>query len=196
MQWMEACSILQRRVLPSALPNTLPSTWLVCGAAALLLLGCNGLEREQAARQRAAAAERQRQLDALVSRCRRQQPAVKQQLQNLNSSNAALSQLSQQSYVPLPRPAATDPALLKRYTRDDQELELERYEQEVARWRERDGVERMRWERQQQLRRQRLTTQQLQARTTLAKLGVAATAEAQTAWSSCSRAQLQALAKR
>lgn len=192
MQWMEALSILR----PSTLSSALPCTLVVCGAAALLLLGCNGLEREQAARQRAAAAERQRQLDSLVSRCRRQQPAVKQQLQSLNSSNAALSQLNRQSYVPLPRPTATDPTLLKRYTREDQELELERYGRELTRWRERDGVERRRWELQQQRRRQQLTAQRLQARTALDKLGVAATPEAQTAWSSCNGAQLQALAKR
>lgn len=188
MQWMEALSILR--------PSTLTSTLVVCGAASLLLLGCNGLEREQAARQRAAAAERQRQLDGLVNRCRRQQPAVKQQLQSLNSSNAALSQLNRQSYVPLPRPTATDPTVLTRYTREDQELELERYGRELTRWRERDGVERRRWELQQQRRRQQLTAQRLQARSALDKLGVATTPEAQTAWSSCDGAQLQALAKR
>lgn len=162
----------------------------------LLLVGCNGAEREQAERQRAAEAERQRQLDALVSRCRRQQPAVKEQLQRLNSSNAGLSQLNQQSYIPLPRPAAPDPDLLARFTREDQELELERHEQALARWRQRDDVERRRWERQQKRRHLQLTARRLQARTALDKLGVAATPEAQTAWSSCDGTQLGALGLR
>jgi len=172
------------------------NTLLVCGAATLLLVACNGLDWLQAERQRAAEAVRQRQLDALVSRCRRRQPAVKQHVQSLNGSNAALNQLNQQSYVPLPQPPAPDPALLKRYTRDDQELELERHDKALARWRERDGAERRLWELQQERRRQQLTAQQLQARNALDKLGVATTPEAQTAWTSCDRAQLQALAKR
>lgn len=188
MQRTEAVSILRR----SALPNTL----LVCVAAALLLLGCNGGERNKAERQRAAEAERQRQLDALVSRCRRQQPAVKQQLQSFNSSNAALSRLKREGYLPLPRPAAPDPAVLQRFTRDDQELELERYEQALTRWRQRDGAERRRWELQQERRRQQLMTQRLQARTALDNLGVADTPESQTAWSRCEPQQLAAVALR
>jgi hypothetical protein len=188
MQRSKALSILRL----SARPNTL----LVCGAATLLLAGCNGLDWWPAERQRAAEAEQQRQLDALVSRCRRQQPAVKQHVLSLNGSNAALNQLNQQSYVALPQPPAPDPALLKRYTRDDQELELERHDKALTRWREQDGAKRRLWELQQQGRRQQLTAQQLQARTDLDKLGVAATPAAQTAWTSCDRAQLQALAKR
>lgn len=173
--------------------SALPGTLLACGAVALLLVGCNRAEQEQARRQRAAAAELQRQLDGLVSRCRRQQPAVKQQLQTLNSSNAALAQLNRQSYVPLRQPTPLDPALLERYTREDQELELERQQQALARWRQRDGVERRRWDVQQERRRQRLIAKQQQARTALKALGVAATPEAQTAWTSCDRAQLSAL---
>ena len=187
MQRTEACSIHRR--------TTLASTLLLCGAAALLL-GCNGLERGEAERQRAAEAERQRQLDALVSRCRRQQPAVNQQLQSLNASNAGLNQLNQQRYAPLPQPPAPDPALLARFTRDDQELELERHEQALARWRQRDGAERRRWELQQERRRQQLIARQQQTRTALDKLGVTHTPEAQTAWTSCDRAQLGALAQR
>ena len=181
---------LPERILPKR--TLLTRTLLLSSAVALLLLGCNRGERAERER---AAAERQRQLDALVSRCRRQQPAVQQQLQNLTSSNAALSQLNQRSYVPLPRPAAPDPAVLERFTREDQELELERYEQALSRWRQRDGAERRRWELQQERRRQQLTAQRQQARTALDKLGVAATPEAQTAWTSCDGAQLQALAR-
>lgn len=192
MQRTEILSIPPFSTLTSALPSTL----LVCGAVALLLLGCNGAERQQAERQRAAKAERQQQLDALVSRCRRQQPAVKQQLQSLNSSNAALSRLNRQRFVPLPQPSAPDPDLLARFTRDDQELELERHEQALARWRQRNGAERWRWERQQERWRQQLTAQRLQARTTLDKLGVAATPEAQTAWSRCEPQQIAVVALR
>ncbi|MCP9890462.1 hypothetical protein KBY57_05245 [Cyanobium sp. Aljojuca 7D2] len=188
MQRTEASSILRQSSQASSL--------LVCAAAALLLLGCNGFGRGEAERQRAAEAERQRQLDALVSRCRRQQPAVKQQLQSLNGSNAALNQLNQQGYAPLPQPPAPDPALLARFTRDDQELELERHVKALARWRQQDGAERRRWDLEQERRRQQLAAQQLLARTALNKLGVASTPEAQTAWSSCDRAQLGALAQR
>ena len=35
----------------------------------------------------------------------------------------------------MPRPAAPDPTVLARFTRDDQELEQERYQQALARWR-------------------------------------------------------------
>jgi hypothetical protein len=186
MQRTEACSILRQ--------STQASTLVVVAATTLLLLGCNGFGWGEAERQRAAEAERQ--LDALVSRCRRQQPAVKQQLQSLNGSNAALNQLNQQGYGPLPEPPAPDPAVLARFTRNDRELELERYDKALARWRQRDGAERRSWDLEQERRRQQLTAQQLQARTALNKLGVAATPEAQTAWTSCDRAQLGALAQR
>ncbi len=55
--------------------------------------------------------------------------------------------------------------MLERFTRDDQELELERYQQAAER--------------------QQLTARQGEARVALAKLGVAATPEAQSAWSRC-----------
>ena len=160
---------------------------------ALVLAGCNGAERqrrEQAAREQAAA---ERQLDALVSRCRRQQPAVQQQVQALGRSGEALSQLNQQRYGPLPRPAAPDPAVMARFTRDDQELEQERYANALARWQEADGAERRRWQAQQEARRQELMARQSGARAALAQLGVAATPEAQGAWSRCDRAQLSAI---
>ena len=56
---------------------------LLAGLLAVLLVGCNGAERqrrEQAERDQAAAAQRQRQLDGLVRRCRQQQPVVQQQV--------------------------------------------------------------------------------------------------------------------
>jgi hypothetical protein len=162
---------------------------------ALVLVGCNGAERqrrEQAARERAAA---ERQLDGLVSRCRRQQPAVQQHLQAFSNSGAALSRLNERRYVPLPRPAAPDPAMMARFTRDDQELEQERYANALASWREANGAERRRWEAQQEARRQELTARQSGARAALAQLGVAATPEAQGAWSRCDRAQLSALSE-
>jgi hypothetical protein len=162
---------------------------------ALVLVGCNGAERqrrEQAAREQAAA---ERQLDGLVSRCRRQQPAVQQQVQVIGRSGEALSQLNQQRYGPLPRPAAPDPAVMARFTRDDQELEQERYTNALARWQEADGAERRRWQAQQEARRQELMARQSGALAALAQLGVAATPEAQGAWSRCDRAQLSALSE-
>jgi hypothetical protein len=185
MQRSKVCSIFRIVAQPKPL--------VVCGAAAFLLVGCTLLDSGEAERQQTAAAERQRQLNALVSSCRRQQPAVTRQLQTLNTSTTALIQLNQQRYVPLPQPAAPDPTQLKRFTRDDQELELERHEQALARWRQRDGVERRRWELQQEQQRQRLTAEQLQARIALDKLGVATSPEAQTAWTRCDREQLGAL---
>jgi hypothetical protein len=160
---------------------------------ALVLVGCNGAERqrrEQAAREQAAA---ERQLDGLVSRCRRQQPAVQQQVQVIGRSGEALSQLNQQRYGPLPRPAAPDPAVMARFTRDDQELEQERYTNALARWQEADGAERRRWQAQQEARRQELMARQSGALAALAQLGVAATPEAQAAWSLCDRAQFSAM---
>jgi hypothetical protein len=168
---------------------------LLAALLAVLLVACNGAERqrrEQAAREQAAAAQRQRQLDGLVSRCRQQQPAVQKLVQEHERSDAALTQLSQQRYIPLPRPAAPDPAVLARFTRDDQELEQERYQQALDRWREADGAERRRWEAGQEARRQELTARQSEARQALTKLDVAATAAARTAWSRCDRSQLSA----
>jgi len=162
----------------------------------LLLVGCNGAERDrraEAERQRAAAVERLRQQGALVSRCRRQQAAVSQQVQSLTSYSSDLGRLSQRSYVPLPRPAAPAPMVLARFTRDDQELEQERYQQALARWREADGAERQRWEAGQEARRQELTARQDEARQALTKLGVAATPAAQSAWSRCDGPQLMAV---
>jgi len=113
-------------------------------------------------------------------------------VQEHERSDAALTQLSQQRYIPLPRPAAPDPAVLARFTRDDQELEQERYQQALDRWREADGAERRRWEAGQEARRQELTARQSEARQALTKLDVAATAAARTAWSRCDRSQLSA----
>ena len=176
-----------------------PSPVLLAALLAVLLVGCNGAERqrrEQEAREQAAAAQRQRQLDGLVSRCRQQQPAVQKLVQEHDRSVAALSQLSQQRYLPLPQPAAPDPAVLARFTRDDQELEQERYAQALARWREADGAERRRWEAGQEARRQELKARQSEARQALAKLDVAATAAARTAWSRCEPQDLAAAALR
>ena len=153
---------------------------------ALTLLGCNGAERQR--REQAAVAERQ--LRDLVSRCRGQQPAVQQRLQELSSSEAALSQLSQQRYSPLPRPTAPDPAVLVRFTREDQELEQERYQQSLASWRQADGAERQRWETKQATRLEELTERKLQTTQSLQKLGVAANLAARTAWKRCDPQQL------
>jgi len=156
---------------------------------ALTLLGCNGAERQK--REQAAAA--QRQLSSLVSRCRGQQPAVQRQLQELRRSSSELVNLKQQAYSPLRRPAAPDPELMSRFTREDQELEQERYQQALARWREADGAERQRWEAGQEARRQELTARQDEARQALTKLGVAATPAAQSAWSRCDGPALMAV---
>ncbi|MCP9883106.1 hypothetical protein KBY65_11560 [Cyanobium sp. Alchichica 3B3-8F6] len=184
MQRTEACSILRQ--------STQASTLVVVAAATLLLLGCNGFGWGEAERQRAAAAARQQQLDGLVSRCRQQQPAVQKLVLEHDRSVAALSQLNQQRFVPLARPAAPDPAVMDRFTREDQELEQERYAQALARWREADGAERRRWEAGQEARRQELTARQSEAREALAKLDVAATEAARAAWSGCDRSQLSA----
>lgn len=171
----------------------------LAGVLGVLLLGCEGAERERRAeteRQRLAAAERERQVGALVSRCRNQQKTVQLQLQTLKDSNAELARLSQQRYVPLKRPVAPDPALLARFTRDDQMLQLERHTEAMVSWRQADGAAQRRWELQQQGRRQALTARQQLASAELTKLGVATTAEAQTAWSSCDGMQLAALALR
>jgi hypothetical protein len=172
-----------------------PSPVLLAALLAVLLVGCNGAERqrrEQATREQAATAQRQRQLDDLVSRCRQQQPAVRKLVQEHDRNVAALTQLTQQRYIPLPQPTAPDPAVLDRFTRDDQELEQERYAQALARWREADGAERRRWEASQEARRQELTARQSEARQALTKIGVAATAAARSAWSSCDRSRLSA----
>ena len=176
-----------------------PSPVLLAALLAVLLVGCNGAERqrrEQEAREQAAAAQRQRQLDGLVSRCRQQQPAVRKLVQEHDRSVAALSQLTQQRYAPLPQPAAPDPAVLARFTREDQELEQERYGQALARWRQADGAERRRWVAGQEARRQELMARQNEARQALTKLGVAATPAARSAWSRCDPQGLAAAALR
>jgi len=165
---------------------------LLASLLTVALVGCNGAERqrrEHAARAEAALAQRQRQLDGLVGRCQRQQPSVRRLVQEHDRSVAALTQLTQQRYNPLPQPAAPDPAVLERFTREDQELEQERYQQALARWREADGAARRRWEAGQEARRQALTARQSEARQALAKLNVADSATARSAWSNCDHSQ-------
>lgn len=159
---------------------------------ALTLLGCDGAERQK--REQAAIAERQ--LSALVSRCRGQQPAVQRQLQDLQRSSSELANLEQQSYVPLRKPTAPDPELLARFTREDQELEQERYEQALAAWRSSDRAERRYWQGEQEAKRQRSTGRQQQAEKALLALGVDGTAAARNAWSNCDAKQLTAVSLR
>ena len=159
---------------------------------ALTLLGCNGAERQR--REQAAAA--QRQLSALVSRCRGQQPAVQRQLQELRRSSSELANLKQQTYLPLRKPVAPDPELMARFTRDDQELEQERYQQALAAWRSSDRAERSYWQGEQEAKRQRSTARQQQAEKALLALGVGSTAADRNAWSRCDAKRLAAVALR
>jgi len=159
---------------------------------ALTLLGCNGAERQK--REQAAVAERQ--LSALVSRCRGQQPAVQRHLQELRRSSSELANLKQQAYSPLRRPAAPDPELLARFTREDQELEQDRYEQTLATWRSSDRAERRYWQGEQEAKGQRSTGRQQQAEKSLLALGVGGTAAARNAWSNCDSKQLASVALR
>ena len=161
---------------------------LLASFMALLLVSCDGAKRQQQA-----AELRQRQLTALLSRCRSQQATVRQQVESLASGNARLSRLGLQTYIPLQRPLAPDPELLARFTREDQELELERHGQALERWRQGDRAGKRRWQEQQQARRGALIAGREQALAELSRLGVAPTAEARSAWSSCDQAQLEAL---
>jgi hypothetical protein len=152
-------------------------------------VGCNGAERQK--REQAAAA--QRQLSSLLSRCRGQQPEVQRQLQELRRSSSELANLKQQAYSPLRKPAAPDPELMARFTREDQELELERYEQAMAAWRSSDRAERRYWQGEQDAKRQRSTARQQQAEKALLALGVGSSAAARNAWSNCDAKQLAAV---
>ncbi len=156
---------------------------------ALTLLGCNGAERQK--REQAAAA--QRQLRALVSRCRGQQPAVQRHLQELQRSSSELANLKQQAYSPPLKPAAPDPEPTARFTREDQELEQERYEQALAAWRSSDRAARLYWQGEQEAKRQRSTARQQQAEKALLALGVGGTEAARNAWSNCDPQQLAAV---
>ena len=159
---------------------------------ALTLLGCNGAERQK--RELAAAA--QRQLSSLVIRCRSQQPAVQRHLQELRRSTSELVNLKQQPYSPLRRPAAPDPELMSRFTREDQELEQERYEQALAAWRSSDRAERRYWQGEQEAKRQRSAARQQQAEKALLALGVGSTTADRNAWSRCDPQQLATVALR
>ena len=164
-------------------------------AMGLLLSGCGGDgQRQQTERQRAE--ERQRQLDGLVSRCRRQQAAVQRQVAELERSTKSLEQLNQQGYLPQAQPAPPDPAQLERLSRADQELELERHQRALTLWRQAETSARQRWETQQASGRQQASAAKQRAVAALQQLGVAATAEARAAWSSCGAQQLAATALR
>jgi hypothetical protein len=131
-----------------------------------------------------------------VSRCRGQQPAVQRQLQELRRSSSELVNLKQQAYSPLRRPAAPDPELMARFTREDQELEQERYEQALAAWRSSDRAERRYWQGEQEAKRQRSAARQQQAEKALLALGVGSTTADRNAWSRCDPQQLAAVALR
>jgi hypothetical protein len=159
---------------------------------ALTLLGCNGGERQK--REQAAAA--QRRLSALVKRCRGQQPAVQLQLQELRISSSELANLKQQPYSPLRKPTAPNPELMARFTREDQELEQERYEQALAAWRSSDSAERRYWQGEQEAKRQGSTARQQQAEKALLALGVGSSAATRNAWSNCDAKSLATIAIR
>ena len=162
------------------------ATLFFASLLALTLLGCNGAERQR--REQAAVAERQ--LSDLVSRCRGQQPAVQRQLQELERSSSELANLEQQSYAPPRKPTAPDPERLARFTREDQELELERYEQALAAWHTNNEFNKLSWQVDQEAKQQRSMSRQQKAKKALLALGVDGTAAARNAWNNCDGKQL------
>jgi hypothetical protein len=85
---------------------------------------------------------------------------------------------------------------MARFTREDQELEQERYEQALAAWRSSDRAERRYWQGEQEAKRQRSAARQQQAEKALLALGVGSTTADRNAWSRCDPQQLAAVALR
>ena len=85
---------------------------------------------------------------------------------------------------------------MARFTREDQELEQERYEQALAAWRSSDSAERRYWQGEQEAKRQGSTARQQQAEKALLALGVGSSAATRNAWSNCDAKSLATIAIR
>ena len=119
-------------------------------SATLLLAGCGTWwQWQQQALQRRLAAER----------CRQQRATIDAVLAQATADQLALKTITAEPYKPTPMPAPPDPDLASRFSQLDRQLDNERYEVQLAAWREREAQRRSRWQETQQERSGRVNNQ-------------------------------------
>jgi hypothetical protein len=105
-------------------------------SATLLLAGCGTWwQLQQQTLQRRLAAER----------CRQQRASIDAVLAQAKADQRALDSITAEVYKPTPTPAPPDPELASRFSELDRQLDNERYDQQLAAWREREVQRQARW---------------------------------------------------
>ncbi|MFY8149750.1 MAG: hypothetical protein ACOVNL_11135 [Prochlorococcaceae cyanobacterium] len=122
-------------------------------------------EQERLARQRAQR-ERQQQL----ALCRRQRTALIEAINAWRRTEQELADLRLERYRPLPPPPPIDEEREQRYRPEDRELDRERYENDLATWRQEESERRARWQARRQARQEELRQRQRRERETLRQL--------------------------
>jgi hypothetical protein len=142
-------------------PNSWRRTVLLGGAVTLLLAGCGTWwhQQQQALQQRLAR-----------ERCLQQRAAIEQRLAPIEADQKALAAIRAERYVPTPRPLPPDPALARRYSLLDQQLDEERHSDQLSAWRWRERQRRQRWQLNQNERATRVEQQRRQHLKELASL--------------------------
>jgi hypothetical protein len=96
----------------------------------------------------------------MVQECLAKQATLIRLTDQLETVAKAKTTLGKAVFTSTPEPEAPEPSVLRRYTISDQELELERHEQAVLRWRRDEEKRRRLWTQQQQRQRSDLEQQQ------------------------------------
>ena len=141
----------------------------------LLLLGVSGamVGCGPSPEQRRQAEERirlQRQAQAMLERCRRDQPAVQRLSAEIQQRSTELANLEAERYWPAGRPQPPDPALAARFTQEDRDLDELRYRERLRSWEEVEQRRYGRWLDEQRSRRELLRSQLQQAANQLRRI--------------------------
>jgi len=121
------------------------------------LAGC-GPSAEQK-RQEAERLRQERQAQAELQRCRRDQKAISELTGQIQGQTKELAKLNAERYEASPRPEPPSPALAARFTQEDRELDELRYRERLRNWEVLEQQRYGHWIDEQQNRRDRLRGQ-------------------------------------
>ncbi|MEB3263412.1 MAG: hypothetical protein VKJ66_03465 [Synechococcus sp.] len=132
-----------------------------------------GIDRQlaaEASRRREQQEQAERERKAQLARCREQGPALAALVEAWRRTEQELADLRLERYRPLPPPPPIDEERESRYRPEDQELDRERYESDLAAWRQQEGERRARWQARQRAQEATLRERQRQDLAALRKL--------------------------
>lgn len=132
-----------------------------------------GIDRQlaaEASRRRQEQERDEREHKAQLALCRTQREALLPLVEAWRRSEQELADLRLERYRPLPPPPPIDEERESRYRPEDQELDRERYENDLAAWRQEEGARRARWRSRQRAREATLRDRQRQDLAALRKL--------------------------